>query len=241
AESAGRVALLGVLLLACPGALRLGELLPDGAFGPLLWAAGGVLVLAVGVLAGVPRLRTAASSFLRTALGEARSVHSRPARALALWGGALVFPALQTAALVLVARALALDVPVAHLALAYLAATVAVALVPTPGGLGSVEAALVVALVAVGGAAAVAAAVVLPFWVVTVCRPVVPGARTLGVGGRARGTRATRGRPGSRAGRPGGETGARRKVRPGGQTGAGRRARPGGPPRRGSIAPGSVR
>lgn len=181
AESAGRVALLGVLLLACPGALRLGELLPDGAFGPLLWAAGGVLVLAVGVLAGVPRLRTAASSFLRTALGEARSVHSRPARALALWGGALVFPALQTAALVLVARALALDVPVAHLALAYLAATVAVALVPTPGGLGSVEAALVVALVAVGGAAAVATAVVLTFRVITVWLPLLPGALTLGV------------------------------------------------------------
>ncbi|NEA85358.1 lysylphosphatidylglycerol synthase domain-containing protein, partial [Streptomyces sp. SID14436] len=74
-----------------------------------------------------------------------------------------------------------LDVPVAHLALAYLAATVAVALVPTPGGLGSVEAALVVALVAVGGAAAVATAVVLTFRVITVWLPLLPGALTLGV------------------------------------------------------------
>ncbi|CAL9357872.1 hypothetical protein SUDANB70_00605 [Streptomyces sp. enrichment culture] len=181
AESAGRVALLGALLLACPGALRPGELLPPGAFGPLLVAVGGVAVLAVGALLCVRRLRRGASSFLRTALGEARSVHARPARAVALWGGALVFPALQTAALVLVARALALDVPVAHLALAYLAATVAVALVPTPGGLGSVEAALVVALVAVGGAAAVATAVVLAFRVITVWLPLLPGALTLGV------------------------------------------------------------
>ena len=106
-------------------------------------------------------------------------MHALPSRALALWGGALVFPALQTAALVLVARALALDVPVAHLALAYLAATVAVALVPTPGGIGSVEAALVVALVAAGGPAAVATAVVLAFRLLTVWLPLLPGALTL--------------------------------------------------------------
>ncbi|MFF1278372.1 lysylphosphatidylglycerol synthase domain-containing protein [Streptomyces marokkonensis] len=51
---------------------------------------------------------------------------------------------------------------------------------PTPGGLGSVEAALVVALVAVGGAAAPATAVVLVFRVVTVWLPLLPGALTLG-------------------------------------------------------------
>ncbi|MFE1158330.1 lysylphosphatidylglycerol synthase domain-containing protein, partial [Streptomyces sp. NPDC058830] len=102
AESVGRVALLGALLLAFPGALRLGTLLPDGAVGPLLIAAGAVPVVAAGVLALVPRLRGAVESFLRTALGEARSVHARPARTLALWGGALAFPALQTAALVMV-------------------------------------------------------------------------------------------------------------------------------------------
>ncbi|CAL9367901.1 hypothetical protein SUDANB126_00814 [Streptomyces sp. enrichment culture] len=181
AESVGRVALLGALLVAFPDALRLGSLLPEGAFGPLLLAAGAVSVAAAGVLVSVRRLRTAVSAFLRTALGEARSVHARPSRALALWGGALAFPALQAAALVLVGRALGLPVPPAHMALAYLAATVAVALVPTPGGLGSVEAALVVALVAVGGPAAVATAVVLAFRVITVWLPLLPGAVTLGV------------------------------------------------------------
>ncbi|WP_345585693.1 YbhN family protein [Streptomyces prasinosporus] len=181
AESVGRVALLGALLVAFPDALRLGSLLPGGAFGPLLLALGAVLVVAAGALVSVRRLRTAVSTFLRTALGEARSVHARPSRVLALWGGALAFPALQAAALVLVGRALGLPVPPAHTALAYLAATVAVALVPTPGGLGSVEAALVVALVAVGGPAAVATAVVLAFRVVTVWLPLLPGAVTLGV------------------------------------------------------------
>ncbi|MYW17498.1 TIGR00374 family protein, partial [Streptomyces sp. SID2955] len=79
-------------------------------------------------------LRTRVASFVRDALGEARSVHTRPARALALWGGSLAFPALQAAGLAAVGQALRLPVPAAHTALAYLAATVAVALVPTPGG-----------------------------------------------------------------------------------------------------------
>ncbi|MFE2051792.1 YbhN family protein [Streptomyces sp. NPDC059459] len=179
AESVGRVALLGVLLITFPDALRLGTLLPEGAVQPLLIVAGAVPVVAAGVLVLVPRVRGAVESFLRTALGEARSVHARPARALALWGGALAFPALQAAALVLVGRALALPVPVAHMAVAYLAATVAVALVPTPGGIGSVEAALVVALVAAGGPAAVATAVVLAFRLLTVWLPLLPGALTL--------------------------------------------------------------
>lgn len=179
AESVGRVALLGVLLVAFPGALRLGTLLPDAAFGPLLAGAGVVLVVAVVVLALVRRVRSALVSFLRTALGEARSVHTRPARAVALWGGSLTFPALQASVLVLVGQALGLSVPPAHMAVAYLAATVAVALVPTPGGIGSVEAALVVALVAAGGPAAVATAVVLAFRVITVWLPLVPGAVTL--------------------------------------------------------------
>ncbi len=180
AESVGRVALLGALFLAFPDALRLSTLVPETAFGPLLAGAGVVLVVAAAVVALVRRVRSALVSFLRTALGEARSVHTRPARALALWGGSIAFPALQASVLVLVGQSLGLDVPPAHMAVAYLAATVAVALVPTPGGLGSVEAALVVALVAAGGPAAVATAVVLAFRVITVWLPLLPGAVTLG-------------------------------------------------------------
>jgi uncharacterized protein (TIRG00374 family) len=66
------------------------------------------------------------------------------------------------------------------MAVAYLAATVAVAVVPTPGGIGSVEAALIVALVAAGAPAALATAVVLTYRIITVWLPLVPGAVTLG-------------------------------------------------------------
>ncbi|MFH7339880.1 YbhN family protein [Streptomyces sp. KHY 26] len=179
AESAGRLGLLAGLLLAFPDALRLGPLLPGGSAVPLLGAAG-LLVAVAGAGALVRPLRTRVSAFVRKALGEARSVHTRPVRALALWGGSLAFPALQAAGLAAVGRALRLPVPPAHMALAYLAATVAVALVPTPGGLGSVEAALIVALVAVGGPAAPATAVVLAYRIITVWAPLLPGALTLG-------------------------------------------------------------
>ncbi|WEH14133.1 lysylphosphatidylglycerol synthase transmembrane domain-containing protein [Streptomyces sp. VNUA24] len=181
AESVARVGLLLALLLAFPRALRPGPLLPDGMSTPLLVAAVVTASVAVALVLLVRRLRTAVSRFVRTALGEARSIHARPARALALWGGSLAFPALQAGVLVAVGLALGLDIPVGHMALAYLAATVAVALVPTPGGLGSVEAALVVALVAAGGPVAVATAVVLAFRIVTVWLPLLPGALTLGV------------------------------------------------------------
>ncbi|MGD1219013.1 MULTISPECIES: lysylphosphatidylglycerol synthase transmembrane domain-containing protein [Streptomyces] len=180
AESIARIGLLVGLLIAFPGALRLGSLLPEGALGPLLLCVGVAACAAVAVLVLVRRLRTAVLSFVRTALAEARSVHSRPARALALWGGSLAFPLLQAAGLAAVGQALGLPVPPAHMAVAYLAATAAVALVPTPGGIGSVEAALVVALVAAGGPAAVATAVVLAYRIITVWLPLLPGALTLG-------------------------------------------------------------
>ncbi|MHB9857570.1 lysylphosphatidylglycerol synthase transmembrane domain-containing protein [Streptomyces sp. YIM S03343] len=180
AETIARVGLLAALLIVFPDALRLGGLLPQGASGPLLLAVGAALVAAGAALLLVRRLRSAVTGFLRTALGEARSVHSRPSRALALWGGSLAFPALQAAGLAAVGQALGLPVPPTHMALAYLAATVAVALVPTPGGIGSVEAALIVALVAAGGPVALATAVVLAYRIITVWVPLLPGALTLG-------------------------------------------------------------
>ncbi|WP_330286244.1 lysylphosphatidylglycerol synthase transmembrane domain-containing protein [Streptomyces sp. NBC_00576] len=180
AEAVGRLGLLAALLIAFPHALRLGGLVPGAALGPLVMGVCAVLLAAAVALVCVRRLRTVAVSFLRTALGEARSVHMRPSRALALWGGSLAFPALQAAGLAAVGTALGLPVPPWHMALAYLAATVAVALIPTPGGIGSVEAALIVALVAVGGPVAVATAVVLAFRIITVWVPLLPGALTLG-------------------------------------------------------------
>jgi uncharacterized membrane protein YbhN (UPF0104 family) len=180
AESAGRVVLLLVLLAVFPHALRLDGLIPADAVAPLVSVAVGLACAVVLVMAVVRPLRRAVRAFLATALTDVRSLHTKPARALALWGGSLAFPALQAAGLVAVALALNVHVPVVHVAIAYLAASVAAAAIPTPGGLGSVDAALVVALVTAGASVAVATSAVLGFRIITVWLPLVPGALMLG-------------------------------------------------------------
>jgi uncharacterized membrane protein YbhN (UPF0104 family) len=181
AEGVARVGLLLVLLLAFPEALRLQELLPERIGLPLV-AAAGLLIVGV-VVAGVLAIRPwrrAIVTFLGTALRDVRAVHARPSRVLALWGGSLAFPALQAAGLVAVALSLGLGVPVAHVVIAYMAASVVAAAVPSPGGLGSVDASLVVALVATGATVAAATATVLAYRVITVWLPLLPGALVLG-------------------------------------------------------------
>ncbi|MEW2545854.1 lysylphosphatidylglycerol synthase domain-containing protein [Streptomyces sp. NPDC047002] len=183
-ESVGRCVLLLVLLLAFPGALDLGALhlgrLPSGLLLPAALAAAGAVAVCAAVLAPAPALRRALRAYAATAFTDVRSLHARPSRALALWCGSLGFPALQAAGLVTVTLALRVPVPVGHVAVAYLAASVAAALVPTPGGLGSVDAALAVALVAAGAHATVATSAVLGFRIITVWLPLVPAAVTLG-------------------------------------------------------------
>jgi uncharacterized membrane protein YbhN (UPF0104 family) len=180
AESVGRVLLLLILLAVFPDALRLDTLIPSGAVLPLVLTVAGVAGAVVLVVLAVRPLRRVTRTFLGTALTDVRSLHTKPARALALWGGSLAFPALQATGLVAVALALRIPVPVAYVAIAYLAASVAAAAIPTPGGLGSVDAALVVALVTVGASVAPATSAVLGFRIITVWMPLVPGALTLG-------------------------------------------------------------
>ncbi|WP_419992368.1 lysylphosphatidylglycerol synthase domain-containing protein [Streptomyces boninensis] len=176
AEPMARLCLLVLLIVAAPDALRLGEVAPDA--GLLALAAGAVALAAAGLLA-VPPIRRLLLRFLRTALTDARALHRRPARVLALWGGAFAFPAFQAAVLVAVALALHAQLPVLHVMLAYVAASIAAGLVPAPGGIGSVEAALAVALVTAGATAATATATVIGFRLITVWLPLLPGALVL--------------------------------------------------------------
>jgi uncharacterized membrane protein YbhN (UPF0104 family) len=180
AESLSRVTLLLVLLAAFPHALHTAGPLP-GRSGllPAAVVAAVALVAAVAVLATMRRVRGAVRAFAVAALADVRSLHARPSRALALWGGSLAFPVLQAASMAAVALALDMPVPAVHVAIAYLAATCLAALVPSPGGLGSVDAALALALVAAGSPTATAASAVLGFRIVTVWLPLVPAALAL--------------------------------------------------------------
>ncbi|WP_330177613.1 lysylphosphatidylglycerol synthase domain-containing protein [Streptomyces sp. NBC_01498] len=181
AQPVGRYTLLLTLMAACPGAIPLGGLLPaEYGMLALLLLIGGLTLVALALWSVRP-LRGFVQDFLRTALTDARALHARPSRAIALWTGALAFPALQACVMVTVTRALQMPVPTVDVMIAYLAAGIVAGIVPTPGGIGSVEAALLVALVGAGSPVHVATAAVLGFRLVTVWLPLLPGALVLAV------------------------------------------------------------
>ncbi|MFE1314617.1 YbhN family protein [Streptomyces sp. NPDC058755] len=179
AKSSAKTLVLLVFLAASPAWRRLGDLLPDGRLlVPLAAVAGGVLAV-VGVLLTVVRpLRRPVTGLVRSALADAREVHGRPCRVLALWGGAAAMPLLQGSALVCAGAALGLGLPWEQVVLAHLAAGTAVGAVPSPGGL-AVDAALVWTLVAFGAEPAAATAAVIGYRVLTDWLPLLPGALVL--------------------------------------------------------------
>ncbi|WP_079102931.1 YbhN family protein [Streptomyces sp. TP-A0356] len=165
-----RGALIALLALGAPGLLRL----PPGsavAVGAALLGAAALVVL----LPGPPR-RAA-----RAVVRDVRAVHRLPGRAPALWGGSLAFASLH--ALVVVAVTLSLGLPLSpgRVALAYLVASSAAVLLPTPGGIGSLDAALALALTLAGAPGSAAASVVLGYRLLTVWLPLLPGLVVLGV------------------------------------------------------------
>jgi uncharacterized membrane protein YbhN (UPF0104 family) len=170
AGAVSRGFLIAVLALACPGLLRL----------PHISATVIVIAFAV-VVTAVVLLRGPLRRALRAVLADVRAVHEVPARAAALWGGSLAFAALHATVVVAVAQALELPLPPAQVALAYLAASSAAVLLPTPGGIGSLDAALAMALRLAGAPGSAAASAVLGYRLLTVWLPLVPGLLALAV------------------------------------------------------------
>ncbi|WP_369394011.1 lysylphosphatidylglycerol synthase domain-containing protein [Streptomyces sp. CG1] len=174
AGAAARLALIALLAPVCPSLLHLPHLTPVA-----LAVALSALAL-IGTLPMTPwwaRCRQALSAVL----AEIRALHGRPVRAAALWGGSLAFAALHSLVLISVTRAVALPLPPLQVALLYLAASGAAALLPTPGGLGSLDAALALGLTVAGAPGAAAASAVLGYRLLTVWLPLLPGLLVLGV------------------------------------------------------------
>lgn len=175
-----KTAVLLFFVVAFPRTLQLGRLLPDTR--TLLLAAGiaviGVAAVAV-LLAVVRSLRRPALSFARTALTDARILHTRPRRVLALWGGSAVAPVFQACVIASVGSSLGMALPWTQVIFAFLAASTAVGAVPAPGGIGPVDAATVFALVAYGAPMELATASVIGYRVLTVWLPLLPGTLVL--------------------------------------------------------------
>jgi uncharacterized membrane protein YbhN (UPF0104 family) len=183
----GRVVLLLTLLAVFPRALRLsrfapGRPLPPGH--PLLLPAAAVAVLLLlpallALLRYAGRLRDRLRSFVTAAACDVRALHADRSRVAALWGGSLAFPAAHTAVVVAVSRAVHMAVPVSAVALAYLFASTAAGWLPTPAGLGSLDAALGLTLVTAGASAVTATSAVLGYRLVTTWLPLIPGVLVL--------------------------------------------------------------
>ncbi len=174
--------LILVFLGAFPDTLPVGQLLPDGE--TLLIVAGcvaGALVTAAVVFKVVRPLRRPLLTFMGTALTDARLLHSRPSRVLALWGGAAALPLFQAATLAAVAASLGVPLPWTHVIFAHLAASAMVGAVPAPGGIGPVDAAMVFTLVVFGTPMALATATVIGYRVISGWLPLLPGALALSV------------------------------------------------------------
>ncbi|WP_328422053.1 lysylphosphatidylglycerol synthase transmembrane domain-containing protein [Streptomyces sp. NBC_00443] len=177
-----KTAVLLGFLVAFPELLHLGELVPDER--TLLLVAGGVTAALVtaGVLVTTVRpLRRPLLGFVRTALTDARILHTRPSRVLALWGGAAATPLLQASVIASVGFALGLPLSWTQVTLALLLASTAVGAVPAPGGIGPVDAALVFTMVTFGAPMSLAAATVIGYRVLTVWVPLLPGALVLSI------------------------------------------------------------
>ncbi|MFJ9726568.1 YbhN family protein [Streptomyces sp. NPDC101209] len=170
-------------LLASPGLLRLGALLPDGRTATLVGSGALLAVVTTVVLATtVPSLRRPVLECARAALTDVRALHRRPARVLALWGGAAATPLLQATVIFCVGAALGLPLTWAQVTFGFLAASTAVGSVPAPGGIGPVDAALVLTLSgAYGAPVELAATAVVGYRVLTVWLPLLPGALLLSV------------------------------------------------------------
>ncbi|MGW1159868.1 lysylphosphatidylglycerol synthase transmembrane domain-containing protein [Streptomyces sp. NPDC002519] len=166
-----RGVLIAVLALAGPGLLRLPRV------SPAVMTVASLATAALPLLLLSGPLRRA----VRAVSADVRAVHRLPARAAALWGGSLAFASLHALVVIAVGRALGLPLPPERMALAYLAASSAAVLLPTPGGIGSLDAALALALTLAGVPGSAAASVVLGYRLLTVWLPLVPGLAVLGL------------------------------------------------------------
>ncbi|KJE22541.1 putative integral membrane protein [Frankia torreyi] len=157
--------------------------LPDG--GPVaLGVAVAAAAVAVAALLGwlVPAARRVAHGVWARVVDQLRSMRSTirsPSRAALLWGGSAAIPLLHAATLWAIMRALHLPLGVGAVFALYFAASAASALVPSPGGFGSLDAALTAAIIAAGQSPAVALAAVLGYRLVTVWLPMAPSACVL--------------------------------------------------------------
>ncbi|WP_329139543.1 flippase-like domain-containing protein [Streptomyces sp. NBC_01476] len=184
AAAVARIMLLLALLSVFPDALHFHRIAPGGLVMPgqplLIAGVGATLLVVVLLLPRCARLvRCRLRLFLASVADDLRALHRDRTRVAVLWGGSLAFPMMHAAVMVAVVRAVDAPVPVSGVVVAYLFASTAAGWLPTPAGLGSLDAALGLALVTAGASAVAATSAVLGYRLFTAWLPLVPGVLVL--------------------------------------------------------------
>jgi uncharacterized membrane protein YbhN (UPF0104 family) len=104
-----------------------------------------------------------------------------PYRAAALWLGSLCTPLLHAVILYAVLRSLGVAVTVGTAVVVYLVVSSLSAFVPSPGGIGALDVAMLAGLAAIGVTSAVALGAVVGYRLITVWLPLLPSAFVLAV------------------------------------------------------------
>lgn len=151
---------------------------PRAAFTPpaaLVAAIPIVILLVLGLLA-VPRIRTIIRSRLvpqvKSVVPQVLGVFQHTRKVAELLGGALLLDASFVASLVCATRAFGSEAPVAAVAVVYFAGAIIGSAVPTPGGLGGIEAAISAGLIAIGVDSGTAVSSVLLYRLATYWLPI---------------------------------------------------------------------
>lgn len=121
---------------------------------PVLVAAIPIVVVIVLGLLAVPKVRALISGRvlpqIRSVVPQVLSVIQHPTKLVRLLGGALLLDMAFVAAMVSATQAFGAQAPIAAIAVVYFAGAIIGSAVPTPGGLGGIEAAMSAGLIAIG-------------------------------------------------------------------------------------------
>ena len=134
-----------------------------------------VLIIAIGLLA-VPRVRSLITDRvvpqIRSAVPQVLATFQHPKKLVQLLGGALILDVSFVASLVCATRAFGSDAAIPAVAVVYFAGAIIGSAVPTPGGLGGIEAAMSAGLIAIGVPGGVAVSAVLLYRLATYWLPI---------------------------------------------------------------------
>lgn len=139
----------------------------------------GAAVVAAIVIALTPKLRRWVVAFIKSTLKKIRTdfgeLARRPSKLGLLFGGATLGKLMTIVAFAASCRAFDIDLPFATIGAMYMVANTIASTVPTPGGVGAIEAALVFVLTNAGVDDATAWAAVLLFRLINYWFPTIPG------------------------------------------------------------------